>query len=47
VQRPERRAKERDDEAIARWVAYEWPRIKKGPSKNAHGLSSLTNPPSP
>jgi hypothetical protein len=30
--RPERKARERDEEAIARWVAYEWPRIKKGPA---------------
>ncbi|HEV2919021.1 MAG TPA: winged helix-turn-helix domain-containing protein [Actinomycetota bacterium] len=29
LQRPERRASERDEEAIARWVAHEWPRIKK------------------
>jgi transposase len=29
LQRPERQARERDEEAIARWVAYEWPRIKK------------------
>jgi transposase len=28
LQRPERQAKERDEEAIARWVAHEWPRIK-------------------
>src|ERR671918_79549 len=27
-QRPARRAVERDDEAIARWVATDWPRIK-------------------
>ena len=31
LQRPERKARERDEEAIARWVAYEWPRIKKAP----------------
>jgi transposase len=37
LQRPERQAKERDEEAIARWVAQEWPRIKKGPPKSAHG----------
>jgi hypothetical protein len=29
LQRPERRASERDEEAIARWVQQEWPRIKK------------------
>jgi hypothetical protein len=30
LQRPERRASERDEEAITRWVAQEWPRTKKG-----------------
>jgi transposase len=30
-QRPARRAVERDDEAIARWVTTEWPRIKRAP----------------
>ena len=43
VQRPERRAKERDEEAIARWVAYEWPRIKKGRARNRPGSSSSTS----
>jgi transposase len=47
VQRPERRARERDDEAIQRWVAHEWPRIKKGHATARHGSSSSTNPPSP
>jgi transposase len=37
LQRPERQAKERDEQAIARWVVYEWPRIQKGPPTNAHG----------
>ncbi|MFD4370017.1 winged helix-turn-helix domain-containing protein [Streptomyces sp. NPDC058486] len=31
LQRPERRAVERDDSEIARWIAHEWPRIKTGP----------------
>jgi transposase len=31
VQRPERQAKERDEQAIQQWVAHEWPRIKRGP----------------
>ncbi|MFJ6662203.1 winged helix-turn-helix domain-containing protein [Streptomyces sp. NPDC091377] len=31
LQRPGRRAVERDDSEIARWIAHEWPRIKKGP----------------
>ena len=46
LQRPERRASERDEEAIARWVAQEWPRIKKGPPQKRPGLSSSTNRPS-
>jgi transposase len=29
-QRPARRAVERDDEAIARWVKQRWPQIQKG-----------------
>lgn len=29
-QRPERRARERDEEAIEQWPKKEWPRIKKG-----------------
>jgi transposase len=37
VKRPERQARERDEAAIRRWVAFEWPRIKKGPPTNAHG----------
>jgi transposase len=43
VQRPERKAKERDEQAIQHWVAHEWPRIKKGPARNRPGLSSSTN----
>jgi transposase len=30
VQKPERRARERDETAIAQWRQVEWPRIKKG-----------------
>jgi len=30
-QKPEKRAFERDDAAVARWVAHDWPRIKKRP----------------
>ncbi|MEU3356558.1 winged helix-turn-helix domain-containing protein [Streptomyces sp. NPDC037389] len=30
LQRPKRQAVERDDSEIARWVAQEWPRVKKG-----------------
>jgi transposase len=46
LQRPERQASERDEEAIARWVAQEWPRIKKGRPQNRPGSSSSTNRPS-
>lgn len=30
-QRPERRARERDEEAIQGWVRVDWPRVKKTP----------------
>lgn len=29
-QRPERRALQRDEQAIAKWTRYKWPQIKKG-----------------
>ena len=32
-QKPERRARERDEQAIATWRRQEWPRIKKRPRK--------------
>lgn len=32
-QKPERRARERDEQAIASWRQREWPRIKKRPKK--------------
>ena len=35
-QRPERRARERNDEAIRRWLRYRWPRIKKRLAKPMH-----------
>ena len=41
-QRPSRKALERDEEAIATWVAKDWPRIKKVPGAGAPGSSSLT-----
>ncbi|MGH2456963.1 MAG: winged helix-turn-helix domain-containing protein [Acidimicrobiales bacterium] len=43
-QRPARRAVERDDAAIARWVATDWPRIKRGPAGAERGSSSKTSP---
>ena len=47
VQRPARRARERNDAAIATWVGEDWPRIKKAPGAAAPGSSSKTNPGSP
>jgi transposase len=46
VQRPQRQAKERDEEAIQHWVAHEWPRIKRGRAQSRPGLSSSTSRPS-
>jgi transposase len=34
-QKPERRARQRDEEAIARWRKEEWPRVKKKPERTA------------
>jgi len=42
-QRPARRAKERDDEAIARWVKQDWPRIKRGLDAAERGSASKTS----
>jgi transposase len=42
-QRPARKVAERDDEAIARWVAEDWPRIKRGLADAGRGSSSRTN----
>jgi transposase len=42
-QRPARRAVERDDDAVARWVASDWPRIKRGLADAGPGSSSKTN----
>jgi transposase len=43
LQRPERKAKARDEEAIARWVAHQWPRIKRGRAQPRPGSSSSTS----
>jgi len=43
-QRPHRRAKERNETEIARWVREDWPRIKKKPGAPARALSSRTKP---
>jgi transposase len=42
-QRPARRAVERDDEAIARWVKQQWPRVKKTPDAAMPGSASKTS----
>lgn len=39
-QKPARRAIERDEEAISRWVREEWPEIKKSPAGSRRGSSS-------
>jgi transposase len=39
-QKPARRATERDEEAISRWVREEWPEIKKSPAGSRLGSSS-------
>lgn len=42
-QKPQRRAIERDEERIARWKRYRWPRIKKTPCGWVPISSSRTN----
>lgn len=46
-QRPARRAKERDEKAIQRWVAKDWPRVKKTLVGSGPGSSSKTRAASP
>jgi transposase len=43
LQRPARRAVERDEEAIARWVKNRWPQVKKTPAAGGRGSSSATS----
>lgn len=43
-QRPVRRAVERDEDRIARWVAEEWPAIKQTPVPATRGCASKTSP---
>jgi transposase len=40
LQRPARKAVERDETEIARWVAEEWPRIKQTPKRAEPGSAS-------
>lgn len=44
LQRPARRAVERDEPGIARWVAAEWPRIVETPDGAKRGSASSTSP---
>jgi transposase len=44
VQRPVRRAAERDQDAINEWVKTDWPRIKQTPNGAEPVWSSSTNP---
>ncbi len=44
VQRPRRVATERDQAAIERWVAADWPRIKQTPTGAKPDWSSSTSP---
>ena len=37
LQRPAKKARERNEEAILRWVAETWPRLIKTPSARRHG----------
>jgi len=46
-QRSARRAKERDDEAIATWIKQDWPRVKKARGAATPGSSAKTSPASP
>jgi transposase len=41
-QKPERQARERDDEAVRAWIERDWPRIKKRPSVAAAPSFSST-----
>ena len=42
LQRPARRARERNEAAIRRWVARRWPAVKKTPGASEPGSSSRT-----
>jgi transposase len=44
LQRPARRANERDEQAIRQWVAADWPRIKKTPGAEVPSSASSTSP---
>jgi transposase len=43
LQRPARKAVERDEAEIARWVAQEWPRLVQTPERAEPGCASSTS----
>jgi transposase len=47
LQRPARRAKERNESLIQRWVSKDWPRVKKTPADGGPGSFSRTRAASP
>ena len=47
LQRPAKRARERNEEGVRRWKAGTWPALKKTPGENAPGSSSRTKAASP
>ena len=42
LQRPARKARERNEEAIRQWIAERWPAVKKKPAANKRGSHSRT-----
>jgi hypothetical protein len=42
LQRPAKRAKERNEQAVRNWMAKKWPELKKKPRKQRAGSSSRT-----
>ncbi len=42
LQRPAKRAKERNEDAVRRWVSNRWPAVKKTPVASGRGSSSKT-----
>jgi len=47
LQRPARKARERNEEAIRQWIAERWPVVKKKPAANKRGSHSRTRAESP
>lgn len=43
LQRPAKRPRERDDEALNRWRSQRWPKVKKTPAGGGRGSSSKTS----